>query len=376
LTLTGAASITTDGNVSFGGSVEGAHSLTVKAGSGTVTFHQAVGSALAVSQAGGSAVTGTPLSSLNVTGSSISLGAITTAGNQAYNGKVLLHADLLSQTGAITFANTVSVVAPLEIAADQINFNKAVTGTVALALLPVTKPYTEVLGGSTPSTTELILNAAELSGYQGTLYIGATPAGAIADNGVSAPVATTIVVDDPITLGSGGTLVLVSGGDIVMNSGSLSADTVVLAAVGTISNLGGPSVTVNGSSDIVVVANQISQSGQEINVNGTGGTPLTTAAVNTDVFFNELGVTEQPNGQFALTYAGDLGLVTSSNLVFTNVSSQSAANQQTGGLLTSGFIDVSVFQQISLYDVNGSGISLPADQCEEQSSTGAGCGQQ
>jgi hypothetical protein len=43
--------------------------------------------------------------------------------------------------------------------------------------------------------------------------------------------------------------------------------------------------------------------------------------------------------------------------------------------LGSGFIDVSVFQQISLYDVNGSGIQLPGDQCEEESTTGAGCGQ-
>jgi len=50
-----------------------------------------------------------------------------------------------------------------------------------------------------------------------------------------------------------------------------------------------------------------------------------------------------------------------------------------GRLMPSGFLlcgsDVSVFQQISLYDVNGSGIQLPGDQCEEESTTGTGCGQ-
>ena len=66
--------------------------------------------------------------------------------------------------------------------------------------------------------------------------------------------------------------------------------------------------------------------------------------------------------------ADGLGITLSGNITVTNSGQQAAANQQTGGLLTSGFIDVSVFQQISLYDVSGSGIALPGDQCEEESS--------
>jgi hypothetical protein len=148
----------------------------------------------------------------------------------------------------------------------------------------------------------------------------------------------------------------------------------VLAASGTIQNLGGTSVQLEGN-DIVIDATQIGQSGQEINVTGTGAAPLEIGSVNTQVFFNENGVIEDPNGANALEFAQGVGITPSGNIVVTNASQQSAANQQTGGLLGSGFIDVSVFQQISLYDVNGSGIQLPADQCEEQSSSGTGCGQ-
>jgi len=92
---------------------------------------------------------------------------------------------------------------------------------------------------------------------------------------------------------------------------------------------------------------------------------------------NTVFTQEQPvqgNAPDASVYDTDVG-VTAVNSNITNPAQQTAANAQTGGLLSSGFIDVSVFQQISLYDVNGSGILLPSDQCEEQTAAGTGCGQ-
>jgi hypothetical protein len=108
-----------------------------------------------------------------------------------------------------------------------------------------------------------------------------------------------------------------------------------------------------------------------------GSANLFIATSGSEAVFNLTNVKRQPlTGQDeATTIAGDIGITPNGGVQVQNSGQQAAANQQTGGLLGSGFIDVSVFQQISLYDVNGSGIQLPGDQCEEESSTGTGCGQ-
>jgi hypothetical protein len=148
-----------------------------------------------------------------------------------------------------------------------------------------------------------------------------------------------------------------------------------------IQNPGVSSTNVSGSTIVLVAGGQIGQSGQEVNVliptNASGnalvqvGTGASETFLNNPEFIPTIG-----GGDIASQIASDLGITIQSNIQVTNSGQQSAANSQTGGLLQSGFIDVSVFQNISLYDVNGAGIALPADQCEDQSNGGCKTGQQ
>jgi hypothetical protein len=100
------------------------------------------------------------------------------------------------------------------------------------------------------------------------------------------------------------------------------------------------------------------------------GTGASETFLNNPEFIPTIG-----GGDIAGQIASDLDITIQSNIQVTNSGQQSAANSQTGGLLQSGFIDVSVFQNISLYDVNGVGIALPPDQCEDQSSSGCNASQ-
>ncbi|HEV2213053.1 MAG TPA: hypothetical protein VGS99_06870, partial [Gammaproteobacteria bacterium] len=112
-----------------------------------------------------------------------------------------------------------------------------------------------------------------------------------------------------------------------------------------------------------------------------GAPELFIGSSNSSVFFNESPSTvenKSPGSPLVAAFAQGVDVSLNGNIQVTNSGQQSAANQQTGGLLTSGFIDVSVFQQISLYDVSGSGIALPGDQCEEEQAGGPNqvCGAQ
>ncbi len=366
----------TAGNISIASTVNGSRALTLDSG-GDVSLTGVVG---------GSAL----LSSLTVTGKGITTEAVDTTGNQSYTGTLSLKGDLTSDNGILDFKGKVQVLNSVTLVANQMNFSGGagtVSGTKTLTILPKTAGYTVNLGSGGSSSTQLMLDSDAFDGYQGTLYIGGTP-GTVNDAASSLaglPTAGSVLVDGDMSLGASGTLVIVSKGDLTLQSGTISAGTVILGASNDLLSAptGTSPATVEGN-DIYTIATQIGQNGtgQAIDVgNLPSGAPaqLFIGSKNSSVFFVEAPGTQEnkdPNEQTLVDFADALDVSPlSGNVTVTNSGQQTAANQQTGGLLTSGFIDVSVFQQISLYDVSGSGIALPGDQCEEESSGSNGvCG--
>ncbi|HEY1773561.1 MAG TPA: hypothetical protein VGH91_10260, partial [Gammaproteobacteria bacterium] len=329
----------------------------------------------------------TALGSLAVTAGTISLQAVTTSGTQTYDGVASVNADLTGQ--GLSFSHAVNILNPVLMTADAIKFdggNGSVTGTTTLAIVSRTADLGITIG---TGSSGLVLNADALGGYAGLLYVGAVPIAGGVSNGVLGKEPLTpgqlggdITVNSPLKLANGGSLILVSGGSITLTGNAndfLSAGTVVLAASDNL-------VDTNGNAGIT--SDNIVLAGRQIGLSAADSIAIYPLGINEPILQVGSGTTtsniggeivifsEQQGGSAtdAATYDADVD-VTPVNSNNTNASQQSATNQQTGGLLGSGFIDVSVFQQISLYDVNGSGIQLPSDQCEEESATGTGCGQ-
>ncbi|MGH8371084.1 MAG: hypothetical protein ACRESC_08885, partial [Gammaproteobacteria bacterium] len=198
------------------------------------------------------------------------------------------------------------------------------------------------------------------------------------------PVAGEVVVDGDMTLSNTATLLLAGTGNITLTSGKLSAGTVILVGGSQgsmINNPGASGTSVSGITTVLFAGGQIGQSGQEVNVlvpQGSSGTPSVQLGTGASQTFlnNPEFIQTVAGGDIVSALASDLDVTVQQNIQVTNSSQESAANSQTGGLLQSGFIDVSVFQNISLYDVNGAGIALPADQCEDQNSSGCRANQQ
>jgi hypothetical protein len=372
LNLTGVASITNDGGgVTVTGKVDGSHKLSVAA-TGKVGITGAVG---------GTA----PLTSLSLKGSTITLdSAVNTVLDQSYTGAVILKAGLTSTGGSISFAGgKLDVQDNLVITADSIGFdggNDSVTSSTAslLAIVPATAKTAILVGGASGSGV-LGLNANALNGYEGSLFIGGVPASFTDPNqGVVKPVAAgDITVNGDIALGGSGTyLVITSTGSLNLNS-TLQADNIIVGGTTGVFNPNNAGDLVVGNT-LIVVGDIVGEEGKDIQAEASsGGATLIFATHSTQAVVKLTGINKLPfaTGDTASTYAIDLGVDVNTGATLQNSGEQAAANQQTGGLLGSGFIDVSVFQQISLYDVNGSGIQLPGDQCEEESTTGTGCGQ-
>jgi len=345
LTLAQNATVSdTGGSIFVTGAVHAAHSLTLDAANGNVTLSSAVGSS-------------TALSGLSVTGKTITVdAAVATSGTQTYNGATTLKSNLTSTAGALNFTKTLQLTTSLTLTANNMAFGGS--GSVR---------------GS--STSQLMLEADAFNGYQGLLYIGAIPSAVTTGSIAQLPTAGSVLVNGSTTLAGSGELVIASSGNITLQSGVIAAGTVILGAKGSLlsaPNSGTPA-TVEGNI-IYTIANQIggNGNGQAIDISGlSAGSPATLniGSVQNSVFFTEApGTLEVKPDILANDIANVLGLSLNGNVTVTNSGLQTAANQQTGGLLTSGFIDVSVFQQISLYDVNGTGIALPPDQCEEEQS--------
>jgi len=171
-------------------------------------------------------------------------------------------------------------------------------------------------------------------------------------------------------LGSGGSLTLVGMGNLIINSGVLSAGTVTLVAGSQNSVLQDPgtaSSQINANLVILVSGAQIGLPGEELNIQTSGSTPqvqIATGSVQSYLFPPTLPVVIGPAATIADAIAAQLGLFIQANSQVTSLGQQIVALELTGGLLESGFVDVALFQNITLYDIYGQGITLPYDQCE------------
>jgi hypothetical protein len=103
-------------DITFNNTVDGTSDLTVKGGTGNVTFNKAIGQT-------------TRLTSLTAN-SKISLGGnVTTTGSQTYADAVTVAKNSLFSGSEITFNKTVDVAGNLGIAADNVNLKETVTTT-------------------------------------------------------------------------------------------------------------------------------------------------------------------------------------------------------------------------------------------------------
>ncbi|MGB9430193.1 MAG: hypothetical protein WCC11_10040, partial [Gammaproteobacteria bacterium] len=348
------------GDIGISGTVNGAHALALTAPSGQVTMGGAVGGS-------------TPLTSLTINSATANLGSVTTSGSQNYQSTTTNLAGVLnSRAGGINFSGMLDIGATSTIQANAINFNggaSSVRGNAILTLLPETSGLAINLGGSGSGLT---LNNTAMNGYNGALYIGTGP-GSGGPNVIQIPVAAgNITVNGSLTLGSAGSLWLVGLGNLLLNSGTLTASTVVLVAGrqnSVLQNPGTAHTLIHANTVILVSGAQIGQLGQELNIQTSGASPqvqIATGAIQSFLLPPTLPVVIGPGAIIADAIAAQLGLFIQANSQVTSIGQQIAALAQAGGLLESGFIDTSLFQNISLYDVYGQGITLPVDQCEQR----------
>ncbi|HET9679694.1 MAG TPA: hypothetical protein VFP95_03915, partial [Gammaproteobacteria bacterium] len=342
--------ITSLGGAVFSGSVNGNQALTIDAVN-DVVFANAVG-------------TEQTLASLTVDAASISLPTVITSGAQTYTGSVAVNGDL--QGGSLIFNGTVNVLADLRMVSDTIDFNggaNSVTGSSRFTLLPATQGADISIGGS---DSVLNLNADALSGYAGDMIIGG-----IVNGFDLTQVAGDITVNDTLSLAGNATLILF-GDSIILASGTLAAQTLILLAAdqqGVIANTGGDDTLLSGELIVLVAGGSVGATG-DINAQAPSGSGILELASGSPVaaiinIGNSLAQRTSPNTVLADAYAEALGLDPQSSTV-TNTALTSAGREQTGELEDEDYIDPSLFENISLFEVFGTGILLPADQREEE----------
>jgi hypothetical protein len=285
ITLTAARNFTSSSsNITFNSTVDGAHDLVISA-AGNITFASAVGSL-------------TPLSSLVATSSNINMNgsAVTTTGNQTYNGLLNLGAatTTLTMTGS---------------ASSAININNGVSGNQNLALLGSGTSNDSfnltgsigvndlTLNGGAGGNDSLSLN----SGGAQTFTLIANNAGIITGvTGVTGTASFTNIQNltggsnsDNFVLNAGTTL----GGAINGGSGtnSLALDdgtatwTVNGVNAGSLTNLGGGFSNIQNliggtGSDTFIIAG-----GSVVSINGGGGANSLSAANGANNTFNITG---------------------------------------------------------------------------------------
>ncbi len=180
---------TTNSNVTFGSTVNGAHSLTVAAGSGTTHFTGAVGDS-------------TALTGVNVSGS----------------GGITLDNNIITSNAAITLTGAVTLGGHSTLAAGSgtITFGSTVNGAKNLTATAGTFSLGGNLGGTTP------LSAVSLTSTNGVTLPSIT-AGSIFVRTTDAAADVTIANGKTLTASDAGDAVVVaSGRNFVNNSGSNS----------------------------------------------------------------------------------------------------------------------------------------------------------
>ncbi|MGH8280512.1 MAG: beta strand repeat-containing protein, partial [Gammaproteobacteria bacterium] len=360
LALQSAATVQAAGGstISISGTINGAQPLALATPTGNIALGGVIGAS-------------TPLTALSLNAATASFGTVTTSGTQNYQvGHASFAGSLTSLDGAIDFGGFAGVTGGSRIQADAIGFNggaDSVQGSAALTLVPETPGYAVSLGPG----NGLSLNSAALDGYDGALYIGTGPGSGFPDV-IQIPVAAgNVTVNGNLTLGDQGTLTLAGMGNLVIEAGTLSADSITLIAGSQNSVLRNPATQaslLHANQVILVSGAQIGQPGQELNIQTSGSTPqvqIATGAVQSYLLPPTLPAVIGPAATIANAIAAQLGLFIQANSQVTSIGQQIVALAQSGGLLESGFVDVSLFQNISLYDISGLGITLPFDQCQQ-----------
>ncbi|HEX6930361.1 MAG TPA: hypothetical protein VF267_13985, partial [Gammaproteobacteria bacterium] len=358
--VTGAITLADDvsmsaGNISLDGDVNGAFDLDLDAAGGDIDINGDVG-------------TTTALRDLTLASDTGEVGAVTTSRGQEYATNVVVNGDLDGRS--ITFARDVSFPGGATVRSDTIDFNggeSSVTGGGELTLLPATDGATIDLGGN---GGVLELDALALTGYDAGLVIGGTVSSQD-ENAVIVPIASTIVVNGALDVGDG-YLNLISRDNITLVDGNLTASALTLLVsshTGRILSEGGQDSTLAADLIILISGGQIGDDdGNDVWASANGGPGIMQVASEaSDASILNLGnsLVQVENGEPAFSMARAVGLAPG-NTQITSSAQTSANREQSGGLANEGFIDPSLFEDIALYEISGSGIALPADQSEEE----------
>jgi len=253
-------------SATFGGSINGANSLTVSSGPGVITFTGAVGNA-------------TPLASLSTVGGTTAIngGFVATTGTQTYGNPVTLGAATTLSSGgnSITLGSTVNGAQTLAVnTTGTTTFAGAVGNTTALTSLQTDFGGTTAInGGSVTTTGAQIYGDAVTLGATATILTGVNTTFQGTVNGPGA-----LTVNDSGTMNFdfavGGTTPLASlmtnaGGITAINGFSVTTtgaqtygDNVTLGAPTTLTSMSGGNITLGGTVN----------NGQTLTVNTSGAT--------------------------------------------------------------------------------------------------------
>jgi hypothetical protein len=372
--------ITIGGNISFSGEVNGSQrsqrNLTLDAGSGNITFNNAVGNttALGILQANSngttrfnSSVNATSLTT-NVGGTTQLNGDVTTSGVQSYgddvqldnsgnlttsNANVTFAGTVNSQagetnalsvnagTGTITFGNAVgnsNALGNLSLTGDEINFGYTVTGTGDLIIQPSTAGLGSDIGGYS-DTSSLDLTLSEIGFLQNgfnSITIGRSNGGNMTISGGT--------FNDPVILQSGSAIELtlsttirgLGNASVTLNAPTILNPNIIttdqdITLIGAVSffysvtlntgNVGGGNITINGAvTEITPGFERLRLSAGSGNITITGdvglpdrplgsieanttGTTLFNSAVNAASLTTDAGGTTRLNGNVTTTGA-------------------------------------------------------------------------
>jgi len=331
---------TTNSNVTFGGTVNGGHTLAVAAGTGTVTYTGAVGGSTALTSVNDSSATGTTVLDVSVTttGTQNYAGAVTLGGSDtltttnsyvtlggAVNGTSSGAQSLTVSDGTATttFSSTIGATTPLNnltLTDDAVSFGGNIYGTGTFTLQPSTNTLAMHVNDGTSSG--LYINSTE-QGYiqsdwatlafgDSSMTTGASSVGAstwaspttFTTSGTGTITVTgtqtgsgsaTLTFTGPTTLGFAGTDATTANQNITFNSAvTLAANSTInsgTATTGFGSTITGSTYNLTLTGDHLTFGGNVSGSGtltiqpssigQAVNLNnGTSGLYLSTAEIN------------------------------------------------------------------------------------------------
>jgi len=299
------------------------------------------------------------LASLVIDGDRVSLHDVATSGAQAYTGDVTLDGNLSAST--LRFEGALALPGGGTLVADTIRFNggaRSVTGAGTLSIVPRSSGRTVTLGEG----AGLALDAAALNGYDGGLVIGGFATGIFDELPlVLQPVAGDVVIDAGIDVGEGW-ITLLGSGDIIMNSGVVSGAGIALVAGGADAEIVNRGDGMLAGGDIILVAG--GDSGGERDIRASGDVLYVSSGAGTAGVGGQVERARHP--VLAERIAAAVGINFNPNLQVASSEQRSASREQSGGIADEGFIDPSLFEEIALYEIQGSGIALPADQSEDE----------